>query len=133
MVGQGQLLVLAHWLLPRLHAALCAGPDGHDAAPPAHPRPELAAAAARCGGWGHRHFLRHSLPDRAALCQHPHAREPSRPDRRPVEWPNPGVGDLLASAGLQLCRAAPRRDDRRVLADEEEGTDPWAAPWRTRL
>ena len=73
-VGQGQLLVLAHRLLSRLHAALCAGPDGHDPAPAAHPRPELAAAAAGRGGRGHRHFPRHSLPDRAALCQHPHAR-----------------------------------------------------------
>ena len=25
-------------------------------------------------GGAHRHFLRHPLPDRAALCQHPHAR-----------------------------------------------------------
>ena len=38
-LGQGQLLVLARRLLSRLHAALCAGPDGHDAAPAAHPGP----------------------------------------------------------------------------------------------
>ena len=49
-LGQGQLLVLAHRLLSRLHAALCAGPDGHDPAPAAHSRPELAAAAAGRGG-----------------------------------------------------------------------------------
>ena len=47
--GQGQLLVLAHRLLSRLHAALCAGADGHDPAAAAHPRPELAAAAAGRG------------------------------------------------------------------------------------
>ena len=50
-VGQGQLLVLADRLLSRLHAALCAGPDGHDPAPAAHSRPELAAVAAGRGGW----------------------------------------------------------------------------------
>ena len=49
---QGQLLVLAHRLLSRLHAALCAGPDGHDPAPAAHSRSELAAAAAGRRGGG---------------------------------------------------------------------------------
>ncbi len=33
---RGQLLVLARRLLFRLHAALCARPDGHDPAPAAH-------------------------------------------------------------------------------------------------
>ena len=121
---QGQLLVLAHRLLSRLHAALCAGPDGHDPAPAAHPRPELAAAAAGRGGGCHRHFLRHSLPDRATLCQHPHARAAPRPDRRPLERPNPGVVDLLAAAGLQFRGAAQGRDDRRVLADEAHRAAP---------
>ena len=51
-----------------------AGPDGHDPAPPAHSRPELAAVAAGRRGRRHRHFPRHPVPDRAALCQHPHAR-----------------------------------------------------------
>ena len=69
----------------------------------------------------HRHFPRHRLPGCAALCQHPHAREPPRPDRRPVEdWSNLGVGDLVAAAGLQLCGAAQGRDDRRLLGDEAE-------------
>ena len=71
----------------------------------------------------HRHLLRHPLPDRAALCQHPHARAAPRPDRRPVERPNPGVGDLVAAAGLQFRGAAQSRDDRRLLGDEAEGTE----------
>ena len=54
----------------------------------------------------------------AALCQHPHAREPPRPDRRPVEWPDLGMGDLVAAARLQFCGAAQGRDDRRLLGDE---------------
>ena len=121
---QGQLLVLADRLLSRLHAALRPGPDGHDPAPPAHRRPELAAAAAGRGGRGDRHLRRRSLPDRTALRQHPHAREPPRPDRRPVERSNPGVGDLVAAPGLQLRRAAPSRDDRRLLGDEAAGREP---------
>ena len=44
-LGPGQLLVLAHRLLSRLHAALCAGPDGHDPAPRAHSR---TRAGSRC-------------------------------------------------------------------------------------
>jgi cytochrome o ubiquinol oxidase subunit 1 len=38
-LGQGRVLVLVHRLLPRLHAALRAGPDGHDAAHAALRRP----------------------------------------------------------------------------------------------
>ena len=117
---KGQLLVLADRLLSRLHAALCPGPDGHDPAPPADRRPELAAAAAGRGSRGHRHLHRHSLPDRTALCQHPYAREPPRPDRRPVGRPNPGVGDLVAAPGLQFRSAAQSRDDRRLLGDEAQ-------------
>ena len=63
-------------------------------------------------------LLRHSLPDRAALCQHPHARAAPRLDRRSVERPHPGMGDRLAAAGVQLRGAAQSRDDRRVLGDE---------------
>jgi heme/copper-type cytochrome/quinol oxidase subunit 1 len=48
--------------------------DGHDPTPAAHSRPELAAAFAGCRAWRDRHFLRHPVPDCAALCQHPHAR-----------------------------------------------------------
>src|SRR5256885_7163284 len=44
--------VLARWLLSRVHAALYAWHDGHDPAPAAHPRPELATAAAGRGGRG---------------------------------------------------------------------------------
>ena len=36
---------------------------------------------------------------------------------------NPGVGDLVAAAGLQLRGAAQGRDDRRLLGDEAEGAD----------
>ncbi len=126
-VGQGQLLVLAHRLLSRLHAALCAGPDGDDPAPAAHSRSLLAAAAAGRRGRRHRDLLRHPVPDRAALCQHPHARAPPRPDRRPVERPNARVGDLVAAAFLQFRGAAEGRDDRRLLGDEAAGPEPGPA------
>ena len=46
-LGQGVVLVLAGRLLSRLHAALCAGPDGHDAAHAALRQSWLAALAAR--------------------------------------------------------------------------------------
>jgi cytochrome o ubiquinol oxidase subunit I len=120
LAGPGQLLVLARRLLSGLHAAVCAGPVGDDAAPPAHRRSYLAAHAAgrgiRCG----RHPLRHPLPDRSALCQHPHARAPPRRDRRPLERSDPGMGDLVATPGLQLRGAAPCRGHRRILGDEAE-------------
>ena len=64
--GQGRVLVLAHRVLPRLHAALRARPDGHDAAPAALSPTRLAAAAAGRGVRRRRHPLRHPLPDRAA-------------------------------------------------------------------
>jgi len=68
-----------------------------------HFRPELAAAAASRGAWRRPHLLRHPLPDRAALCQHPHSRKPPRPDRRPVERPNLGVGDLVAAPAYNFA------------------------------
>ena len=45
-LGQGVVLVLARRLLSRLHAALCAGPDGHDPAHAALRQSGLAAVAA---------------------------------------------------------------------------------------
>ena len=58
--------------------------------------------------------------------------QPPRPDRRPVERPNPGVVDLVAAAGLQFRGAAQGRDDRRVLGDEAHGADA-GGPCRTGL
>ncbi len=84
-----------------------AGHAGHDPAPAAYSRPRLAAAAAGRRGRRHGHFLRHPVPDRTALCQHPHARAPPRPERRSVERPHPGMVDLVAAAGLQLRRCCP--------------------------
>ena len=48
--GQGRVLVLVRRLLCRVHAALCARPDGHDAAHAALRRARVAALAARRGG-----------------------------------------------------------------------------------
>ena len=55
--------------------------------------------------------------------------QPPRPDRRPVERSNLGVGDLVAAPGLQLRGTAQSRDDRRLLGDEAEGTDPKRTGW----
>src|SRR5262249_52038200 len=79
------------------------------------------------GGRGHRQFRRNPLPDRTALCQLPHERNAPRPDRRPVERPDAGMGDLLAAAGLQLRGVAQSRDHRRVLAHEAHRAGPGRA------
>ena len=50
--------------------------------------------------------------------EHPDTRKPPRPDRRPMERSNPGMGDLLAAARLQFRGAAQSRDDRRLVGDE---------------
>ena len=46
--GKARVLVLAHRLLSRLHAALCAGPDGHD---PAHAALRQSGLAAVADAW----------------------------------------------------------------------------------
>ena len=50
-MGQGCVLVRLHRLLGDVHAALCAGPAGHDAALAAHQCRRLEAVALHLGGW----------------------------------------------------------------------------------
>ena len=82
------------------------------------PDPAWQPLAAGRRGRRDRHLLRHPVPDRAARRQHPHARAPPRPDRRPVGRENAGMGDLVAAAALQFRGIAAGRDDRRLLGDE---------------
>ena len=90
---QGRLLVLVHRLLPRLHAALRARPDGHDAAHAALRRRRLAALAAGRGRRRGRDPGRDRAADRAARGQHPTARQRARRDRRSVGRPHARMGD----------------------------------------
>ena len=103
-----ELLVLAGRLLPGVHAALCPGAAGHDAAHAALRRPELAAVPDRCRSRGADHPRRHRRHHRAARGQHPYARSPPRSDRRSVERQNARMVDRLSAAGLQLRRASCR-------------------------
>ena len=62
VLGQAVVLVLGHRLLPRLHAALCARPDGRDP-PPARVRRSVAADLVRhrrrsAPSWSPRHRSR---------------------------------------------------------------------------
>ena len=100
----------------RLHAALCRGPHGHDAADAALRRRRLASLAAGRGRWA----LPSScagivLPDRPARRQHPRPRGAARRDRRSVERALARMGDVVAAAGLQLRRAASCRGPRTPI------------------
>ena len=103
-------------LLRRLHAALRARPDGHDAAHAALRRARVAALAAGRGGRrGCSSLIGIALPDRAARRQHPPPRGAARRDRRSVERPLARMGDAVAAAGVQLRGAAARRGRGRLL------------------
>ena len=106
-LGQGGLLVLADRLLRRLHAALCAGPDGHD---PAH-------AALRCREW--QPWLMIAAVGAAVIlagivCQimqlvvsaSATARQLRDLDRRSLGRAHAGMGHRLAAAGVQFRRHA---------------------------
>ena len=107
--GQGRVLVLVHRLLPGVHAALCIGPDGHDAAHAALRRSRMASLAAGGGRRRSGDPGRDRAADRAACGQHPPARAATRRDRRPMEWALAGMGHGIAAAGVQLRGAAPGR------------------------
>ena len=105
-LGQGVVLVLADRLLYRFHAALCAGPDGHDPAHAALRQSRLAAVAVGGGGRRRGHPGGHRLPDHPARRVDPRPRAAPRPDRRSVERPHAGMVDGVAAAGLELRRPA---------------------------
>ena len=123
-LGQGQLLVLAHRLLPRLHAALCAGPDGHDAAPAAYLRPELAAVVAGRGVRAPSSFSAASSA-RSRSSTSASARASSRRDLTGDPWNGRTLEWATSSPPprLQFRRAARGRDDRRLLGDEASRAD----------
>ena len=104
--GQGGVLVLARRLLSRVHAALRAGPDGHDA----------AHAALRCAGWhpwlliaavGAAIILAGIILQIAQLVVSIRNRErAARQDRRSLERPLAGMGHPVAAAGVQFRGSA---------------------------
>ncbi len=120
---QSGVLVLAHWLLPRLHAALRPGPDGYDPSHAALRCNQLASLAAGRGGRRGSHPGRDHPADRAARGQHSPAGGASRRDRRSVEWALAGMGDPLSAARLQL-RRAPAYRKRGCLLEHEAARDP---------
>ena len=74
-LGQGLVLVLVHRLLSRVHAALSAGPDGHDPAHAALRRSGVAAVAAGGDGRCRHHPGRDRLPGRSARRVDPQSRQ----------------------------------------------------------
>ena len=69
-IGQACLLVLDHRVLRRIHAALCAGLHGDDAAAQPLRQPPMAALAHRRRTGGGADRDRHRPSGGAALCQH---------------------------------------------------------------
>ena len=62
-----------------------------------------------------RHPGGHRLPGRTARRVDPPPRATSRRDRRSLEWPHAGMVDGVAAAGLEFCRPAACRWQRRLL------------------
>ena len=126
VLGQAVVLVLGDRLLLRLHAALCAGPDGRDASL-AGVRRSLAADLVRDRGPRRAADpARHRLlpgPDRG---QRHAPRGAARRDRRSLGWPHAGMGDLVAAAGLQFRLHAGRARQRRLVGHEAARIPPAA-------
>ena len=126
--GQGGVLVLDRRLLRRLHAALRARPDGHDAAHAALRRARVAAVAAGRRRRRGAHRRRRRAPGGAAGLEHSPPRGAARRDRRPVERAHARVDDALAAADVQLCGDAGHRGRGGVLdAQAERDRAPGAA------
>ena len=107
-LGQSRFLVLADRLLSGVHAALCARPDGHDAAHAALRQSALAAAVA---GRGRRRVgdpCRHRLHRHAAHRVDPHARPAPRCDRGSVGRPHSRMVSGVAAATVEFRAASSR-------------------------
>ena len=104
--GKACVLVLAGRLLCRLHAALCAWPDGHDTAHAALRQSRLAAVDDGGGGRRRDHPGGDRLPGHPARRVDPRSPASSRPDRRSVAWPHAGMVDRVAATGLEFFGAA---------------------------
>ena len=84
VLGQGLVLVLGGRVLFRLHAALCPGTDGRDAASARVRGPVPADLVPDRGLWRLPDRARHPRLPRPDLRQHPQTRILARPDRRSV-------------------------------------------------
>ena len=127
-LGKAAFWCLDRRLLRRVHAALRARPDGHDAAHAALRRARVAAVALgrRRRRAAHRHRRRAS--GGATLLEHSPSRSVARRHGRPMERAHARVDDALATANVQLCGDAGRRGRGGVLdAQAERDRTPGAA------
>src|SRR6202021_3921712 len=116
----------AYWLLYRVHAALRAGPHGHDPPHAALRRYELATVVGGRGDWRRRHPGGDRQPGHPARRLDPRPRE-TEGHRGPMERPNAGMGDRFAAATLEFRRAPASYGHRRILEGEAgpaRATDP---------
>ena len=74
----------------------------------------------------------HRLPNRTTRRLDPRPRGTSRCNRRPMEWPDAGMVDGVAAAGLELCRAAACDWQRRFLDQQTTRTRAQDNPARAR-
>jgi cytochrome o ubiquinol oxidase subunit 1 len=104
-------------LLRRLHAAVRPGLHGHDPSSEPHRQPSgtVPVRRRRCGA----DPVRYRLPADPDVREVRDRNQNGR-DRRPVEWPHPGMVDLVAAAVLQL-RSLPEHDARRLHEAKENG------------
>ncbi|MGY4256089.1 cytochrome o ubiquinol oxidase subunit 1 [Bradyrhizobium sp. USDA 4516] len=105
-------------LLLRLHAALCARPDGRDPKAPRVRRSLLADLVHHRGLRRVPDPARHRRDAGAVRGQHSAPRAAEGHHRRSLERADAGMGDLVAAAGLQLRLHARGLRQRRLVGHE---------------